>query len=71
MSEIEATIKNKSEGWYCLVGDQDGHDYIIPLNKRDEFEMYVADPDGYEGEDYFDDYRIDGGTLCFKEWKQI
>lgn len=28
---------------YCLVSDDDGHDYVIPADKRDEWNRLIDD----------------------------
>ena len=53
-----------ANGTWRFVKDNDGHNYIIPADKRDEFRKWVeymeSDSDEeYTGED-FGDCRIDG-----------
>jgi len=47
---------------YVFVGDDDCHDYLIPVEMKEQFETWLeAGPywEDYEGED-FNLYRIDG-----------
>lgn len=32
----------KSDGPYVIVGDDSGHEYVIPENKYDEWEAYLT-----------------------------
>lgn len=30
---------------YCIVSDDDGHDYVIPKDRRKDWESWVEDPE--------------------------
>lgn len=55
---------------YCLVDDEDGHWYCIPVEERDRFNAWV-----YEEDDRFDfdSYRIDmhPSNYCFENFEEI
>lgn len=36
-----------TERWYILVGDNDGHDYVIPSNKLREWWLFLEDEEAY------------------------
>ena len=65
-------IISVSEPW-CIVGDDSGHDYLIPKRSKDQFyEWVTATENGeeYEGED-FNSYRIDSPShLEIFSWKE-
>ena len=47
---------------YCFVGDDDGHDYLIPVERREEFRLLIvngyATNDFGQFEDEFESMRI-------------
>jgi hypothetical protein len=52
---------------FTLVSDNDGHEYVIPLARKIEFDKWV------EAEDFdcdrFNEFRIEGGLLTFTDPK--
>jgi len=52
---------------YCLVADGDGHTWLVPLEKRPEFERHITHCEC--GEEDFDEpsyaHRVEGGLLSF------
>jgi len=56
---------------YCLVSDEDGHNYVIPLARKIEFDVW-QETDA-ESEDFkcelFSEFRIEGGLLTFTDPK--
>jgi hypothetical protein len=54
---------------YTVVSDDDGHEYVIPVEQRDEFYAWLADEERstYEENDRYDEYRLNGGTLTFTD----
>lgn len=59
-----------SEGYFFLGSDESGQDYIVPCEKRAEFNEWTQLPEdderGCEGPDYAT--PVEGG-LVFKDWK--
>lgn len=57
---------------YCLASDDDGHWYVIPAEKRDEWENWVQMPEStdYEAPSYA--IPVDGHPtwITFERWKQ-
>ena len=58
-----------ANGTYRFVKDDDGHAYIIPADKQEEFRIWVEymESDGdeeYTGED-FGDYRLGSHPSCY------
>jgi len=43
---------------YRFVRDDDGHNYLIPSNEKNQFDRWVYDQ-SWDGKE-FDDYRING-----------
>ena len=54
------------DNWFVIVGDDSGHEYVIPEEKRDEFYVWVDDEDNWDEPDYAT--RIEG-NFRFKEWE--
>lgn len=60
-------------GRFYVSQDDSGHQYVIPWNKREEWEHFVdsiySNPSLNDGE--VPDYavRVDGGVLTFCNWK--
>jgi hypothetical protein len=61
---------------YKLVGDNDGHDYIIPVDLEFEFDIWVKIMESDEELDAdvrsFDEYRVNRGGWTFADpqgWK--
>lgn len=48
---------------YCIVGDDSGHEYFIPVGQEEAFEEWVEAAENYD-QDYegpdFEENRIDG-----------
>lgn len=57
-----------TERW-TLVRDDSGHQYIIPLARFTEFNMWQEeDPESDEfNADLFNEFRFEGGLLTFKD----
>ena len=53
---------------FTVVSDNDGHEYMIPVEKVEEFYKWLEDEElsTYEACDRYDEYRIDGGRLTFE-----
>lgn len=59
-------------GRFYVSQDDDGHKYVIPWDKRQEWENFVdSSIEGTLSSDEMPDYavRIDGGMLTFCSWK--
>ena len=61
--------------WHCLVSDGDGHWYVIPHHKKEEFEALVEQCEGdddaaYEAQRKIGDFEIVNGphTVKFQDW---
>lgn len=54
---------------YCLVKDSDGHTWLVPAMRREEFERYLLLCDGamcwYPEPQYA--IRVEGGLLTFTQ----
>jgi len=65
---------------YCFVQDDDGHDYKIPVELREEFDKLLYDEDNsglecWERPEWqkFEDMRFDGGvsSMSFIDPKKL
>lgn len=55
--------------YYTIVSDEDGHEYIIPYDKLNEFDNWKHyDDSGIEPE-YAK--RLNGQRIIFKEFKEV
>jgi len=59
-----------TEGWHALVSDNDGHEYVIPLDKVDEFYAWVESTCDDDSEDNEPAWAVrKEGTFQFKQYK--
>lgn len=54
---------------YCLMSDGDGHTWLVPVMRRQEFETYIALCECAECDYIEPDYvkRVEGGLLTFTQ----
>ena len=55
---------------YCIVSDEDGHDYVVPVGKKYEFQDWLEQFDeSADIDDCEPSYaqRIEGGELTFSD----
>lgn len=60
-----------NEQEYMEVTDNSSHHYVIPYDKREEWEAFCAIPEDDESSWEVPAFaeRIDGGRLVFKAWR--
>lgn len=71
MKKIFMTTKNEK---YCLVPDESGHWYCIPLMLKKRFKTWVyQEEDENDIPEDFDEYRLNMhlSNYCFENFKEI
>lgn len=56
---------------YFIGSDESGHDYVVPIARKIEFDEWSAtdaETDDFDP-DLFDEFRLDGGLLTFTDPK--
>lgn len=61
-------------GRFYVSQDDSGHEYVIPWERRVEWENYIDALSGGYSEAIYDDVpdyaiRVDGGVVTFMNWK--
>jgi hypothetical protein len=56
---------------YFIGSDDSGHEYVVPIYRKIEFDVWVeADTEAEDFDpDLFDEFRLDGGLLTFTDPK--
>lgn len=56
---------------HTVVSDNDGHEYVIPVEKVEQFYIWLEDEElsTYEDCERYDEYRVNGGKLTFTDPK--
>lgn len=54
-----------------LIDDDDGHWYVIRVDEKEQFEVWVMGDENYGGKD-FAGCRVDGPqAIAFADWKEV
>lgn len=58
----------RKEQWFRLVSDDSGHDYVVPVERSDEWDDYDWEENEWEAPEWAT--RLGGSGLQFQTWRE-